>query len=405
MKLSKPANRRLADLVEPLQSGFACGESATDGLAQIRMNNVTASGELDLSKIRRIPVESSDYQGFLLRPGDVLFNSTNSPNLVGKTAYFSGFNEPMVFSNHFFRIRTRAELLDPSYLTRWLNKKFEDGYFEQRCTQWVNQAAFRRQDLLELNIPTPGLAEQRRIAAILDRADAIRWKREQSPMLLDEFLRSVFLDMFGDPVTNPKRLDRISLENIVERIDGGWSPQCLDRPARPEEWGVLKLSSVTYCDYRGHENKALPAETEPRQELEIHAGDLLFTRKNTFDLVAAAAYVFETPSKLMLPDLIFRLRLHARSEMEPTFLWQHFIMPNFRRQVQALAGGAAGSMPNISKAKLLTIGVLRAPHEDQLRFRDICYAVWRAKRKAATSQVEAASLFSCLQQKAFSGEL
>jgi len=68
----------------------------------------------------------------------------------------------------------------------------------------VMGATLNKQKLLGLRIPLPPLAEQKRIAAILDKADAIRRKRQQAIQLADEFLRAVFLDMFGDPVTNPK---------------------------------------------------------------------------------------------------------------------------------------------------------------------------------------------------------
>jgi type I restriction enzyme S subunit len=74
----------------------------------------------------------------------------------------------------------------------------------------------------ETQIPLPPLAEQKRIAAILDKADAIRRKRQQAIKLADEFLRSVFLDMFGDPVTNPKGWEEEKLINLVsEKLQNG----------------------------------------------------------------------------------------------------------------------------------------------------------------------------------------
>ena len=78
----------------------------------------------------------------------------------------------------------------------------------------------RPAEVERIEIPLPPLAEQKRIAAILDKADAIRRKRQQAIQLADDFLRAVFLDMFGDPVTNPKGWEIAELGSISE-VQGG----------------------------------------------------------------------------------------------------------------------------------------------------------------------------------------
>jgi type I restriction enzyme S subunit len=75
------------------------------------MNNVTADGSLDFTKLRRVPKTSRNISSYFVEPGDVLFNATNSPELVGKTAFFPGHTEPAVFSNHFLRLRPHPEKL------------------------------------------------------------------------------------------------------------------------------------------------------------------------------------------------------------------------------------------------------------------------------------------------------
>ena len=87
--MSASSSIALSDVLSEAKSGFACGEDVEDGVFQFRMNNITTEGGLDLSKKRRVP---SDYRGidnFLVEVGDVLFNATNSPDLVGKTAFFA----------------------------------------------------------------------------------------------------------------------------------------------------------------------------------------------------------------------------------------------------------------------------------------------------------------------------
>jgi type I restriction enzyme S subunit len=186
------------------------------------MNNVDTEGTIDLTTKRRVPVDAvRDLGRFLLVDGDVMFNNTNSPDLVGKSAVFRGFDEPVVFSNHFTRIRVRRDRLEPRFLARWLALEWRRGRFARMCNQWVNQASVRKDALLEMEVPTPALDEQRRIADILDKADAIRRKRKEAIALTDELLRSAFLEMFGDPVTNPKGWPVRSLGSLLGFLTSG----------------------------------------------------------------------------------------------------------------------------------------------------------------------------------------
>jgi type I restriction enzyme S subunit len=252
-------------------------------------------------------------------------------------------------------------------------------------------------------IPLPPLEEQRRIAAILDKADGVRRKRKEAIRLTEELLKSTFLEMFGDPVTNPKGWEVRELGDCVKDIESGWSPKCDTRQAEPEEWGVLKLGAVTYGHFNPDENKAMLPDDVPRQELEIKTGDLLVTRKNTYELVGASAFVQMTRPKLMLPDLIFRLRLI--DGIDPVYVWQTLSQKTMRLKLSGLAGGTAGSMPNISKARLRTLPFPVPPQLLQLKYREIFNQFWLKKEHQKESEEISENLFNSLLQKAFRGEL
>lgn len=195
--MTRPRSAALAELIVDIRPGFASGEEDAGGVFQIRMNNITRSGALDLTKRRRVPRGHKAIPSTLLRAGDVLFNATNSPDLVGKTAIAPSFDEPTVFSNHFFRLRADEARLHPSYLARWLQYQFSLGVFRSMCRQWVNQASVGREVLLGLKVPLVGLREQQRIVGVLDRADALRVKRHEALACLDEMRQSLFVNMFG----------------------------------------------------------------------------------------------------------------------------------------------------------------------------------------------------------------
>ena len=273
-----------------------------------------------------------------------------------------------------------------------------------RCSG-ANLPRLSPKQLASFKIPLPPFAEQKRIAGILDAADALRAKRREALAQLDTLLQSTFLDMFGDPVTNPMGWEINWFDNWLDNIDSGWSPKCLNRKALIGEWGVLKLGAVTWCEFDESAQKALPPSLAPRPELEVAPGDLLFTRKNTHDLVAAVAYVHNVRPRLMLSDLIFRLRLKSGIEMKPTFLWQLLIQPKQRRVIQKFAGGSAGSMPNISKAKLKTLQLIKPPLDLQNRFATIVESVEEQKARQCAHLAELDTLFASLQSRAFRGDL
>ncbi|MGC5378751.1 restriction endonuclease subunit S [Micromonospora sp. DT68] len=216
--MSRPAIVPLWDLLTEVKPGYACGEEVEDGILQIRMNNVTRDGRLDLSRRRLVPRQSERMEKFSLRPGDVLFNATNSPDLVGKAALFTRSTEA-VFSNHFFRLRVDEAKVLPGYLTRWLQMQFLRGVFKSMCQQWVNQATVSRDALLRLSLPLPALGQQRRITEMLDCLDNLSTKQREAQALLDELERSAFLDMFGDPFANPHGFPECELAELVSRGD------------------------------------------------------------------------------------------------------------------------------------------------------------------------------------------
>lgn len=158
---------RLRDVILEAQGGFASGERDERGVIQLRMNNVTTNGQLDWSSYIRVPATSDTVEIYRLIDGDVLFNNTNSTELVGKSALFEGHNEPIVFSNHFTRLRTDKNLLEPSFLALWLQHQWQRHVFADICNRWIGQSAVQRDKLLALEALLPPIHEQKRIAAIL----------------------------------------------------------------------------------------------------------------------------------------------------------------------------------------------------------------------------------------------
>lgn len=313
----------------------------------------------------------------------------------------------------FFNEKQKFEAYQRTYVVNKIQaySKYVYFYFKNNWARSLNNKQYgsatnyiRYANLANFQIPLPSLDDQIRIASLLLRTEQLIVKRKESIKSLDDLLKSTFVEMFGDPVSNDKGWTRVPLSEILLKIESGHSPVCLNRPAKPGEWGVLKLSAVTQCVFKPDENKALPDSEKPNTEIEIKSGDILFSRKNTYELVAACAYVRETHPKLMMSDLIFRL-VPRDNMINSIFLQALLSFSSKRKMIQKLAGGAAGSMPNISKTKLLMHKIEVPPIHLQHQFAAVVEKIEMLKARYTKSLIELENLFGSFSQRAFKGEL
>lgn len=286
-------------------------------------------------------------------------------------------------------------------------------YFLKTQRQKIKSDAFgggqphiNQQYVKDIKIPFPeNYNDQTRIASLLTKVERLIDQRNEHLKQFDKLLESVFIEMFGDPVKNEMDWNKEYLSDLVVDIESGSSPKCEAREATSEEWGILKLGAVTSCSYIETENKALPKGISPRKDREVKSGDLLFSRKNTQDLVAACAFVFKTRQRLLLPDLIFRFVFKDTNAVNPIYVWKLLTCHSQRKKIQSLASGAAGSMPNISKTNLKKIKLPIPPPDLQKHFASIVEKVESIKSQYQASLSNLEKLYESLSHKAFKGEL
>ena len=320
---------------------------------------------------------------------------------VGKilTGLAGAYNVAMV------KVIADQNKIDVKYLYYYLISPFFQTYILNVGSR-AAQAGFNKDDLSGLQIPLPPLAEQKRIAAILDKADAIRRKRQQAIQLADQFLHSVFLDMFGDPVTNPKGWEVKPLLNGIESIISGWSAKGESYPSKIGELGVLKISAVTSGKFKPEENKFVHNTDIPEGKRLVFPkkGDLLFSRANTRELVAATCIVPSDESRGFLPDKLWKVTTKPK-EVLPEFLHYLIWQPRFKEILTSQATGTSGSMLNISKAKFINTEAIFPPTVLQERFKSIYWKTQEILDHLDNSFVICSDAFHALCQKTFSGQL
>ena len=243
------------------------------------------------------------------------------------------------------------------------------------------------------------IQEQLMIVEVLDKVSEIIVKRKAELEKLDELIKARFVEMFGDPIENGMHWKQVPLSFCIERIENGKSFVC-DSEARQGEWpAILKLSAVTYGFYRPKENKALLNENQFVEEAAVRVSDLLFTRKNTPELVGMCAYVYDTPPKLMMPDLLFRL--NTTPACNKVFLWKLINHDLFRGRIKAIATGSAKSMSNISKKRLLNLEIILPPLEIQEQFAAFVEQIDKSKAAVQKALDQTQLLFDSLMQEYF----
>ena len=390
--------KRLGDHCE-IKNGFAFKSSEfTDfGVPVIRISDIIHGKASTQRSVKIIP--SKAYENYVISNGDILIAMSGAT--TGKIGRFEG-DESAYQNQRVGRFIPNKSSLSNDYLFILLNSLKDEIRIK---SYGGGQPNISVTDLKNIKIPLPPLEEQIKIATLLSKVESLIAKRKKSIADLDELLKSTFLEMFGDPIRNEMGWAKEKFDDLLEKIDSGWSPKCEPVPSSLDEWGVLKLGAVTTCIYTETENKALLPGTQPKKNLEICTGDLLFSRKNTYELVAACAYVFKTRPRLLLPDLIFRFVLKKEAKVNPIFLWKLLTNDTQRKAIQSLAGGAAGSMPNISKTKLKTITLPIPPERLQKQFAAIVEKVETLKEKYQNSLKDLETLYGALSQKAFKGEL
>jgi len=161
----------LKNLITDIKSGFASGARDENGVIQLRMNNITDNGTLDFSKILKVPIPD-DIEQYYLKKDDVLFNNTNSLDLIGKTTIVDNLIDH-TFSNHITRIRTDKTKLVPYFLMLLFLKYKVQAIFRSICNTHVGQSGIGKNELLRLKIICPPLIEQQKIASILSNIDSL----------------------------------------------------------------------------------------------------------------------------------------------------------------------------------------------------------------------------------------
>jgi type I restriction enzyme S subunit len=293
--------------------------------------------------------------------------------------------------------------IERKYLLYFLRQGSMVDYANSRSSG-ANLPRLSPKELANFQVPLPPLEEQKRIAKILDAADALLAKRRESLAQLDALMQSTFLGLFGDPVKNEKGWDKVDIGNIARAKPNNGVFRKNDEYTERDGFGVpvvwleelFKGSKIDVTNAR-----RLPLESKEVAKYGLNYGDILFCRSslkldgiayNNVYLGEDKAAAFECHLIRVSPDL---------NECDPIFLSAQLRTPPLRACLKSVS--KTSTMTTIDQKAISGISVIVPPMEIQSKFARFSASVDLQKEKIRIAIGELDSLFLSLQQKAFSG--
>ncbi|MBW1898604.1 MAG: restriction endonuclease subunit S, partial [Deltaproteobacteria bacterium] len=289
--------------------------------------------------------------------------------------------------------RPISEKIDRSFVHYWLRSA--ETFF--KIKNLVRGIHLYPKDVKRLKFPLFPLAEQKRIAAILDKADAIRRKREKAIQLADEFLRSVFLDMFGDPATNPKKWPEGTIRELVSEAKYGTSKKANGYEGK---YPILRMNNITYKGFLDLSDlKYINMDEKEESKYLVKNGDLLFNRTNSKELVGKTA-VYNKDEAMAVAGYLIRVRSNEKSN--PNYISAYLNSKHGKATLFGMCKNIIG-MANINAQELQDIKILIPPIKLQNKYAKIVEDVYEKKKKLSKALYESKILIKSLTQSAFCG--
>ncbi|WP_141326334.1 restriction endonuclease subunit S [Myxococcus sp. AB025B] len=373
------------------------GREDPNGVPLVRVTDIVLNEFDSRDLIRIAPDLDEEFARSRLDGGEVLISVQGT---VGRVAIvpqaFAGSNVSRTIA-----VVAPDNRVDRRFLywyLRWLGSR---SAFETVGTtrDSLNIATLRR-----VQVPVPALDEQRRIADILDKADAISLKRKEAIALTEALLRSAFLEMFGDPVSNPKGWPTETIGELCARgaglVDGPFGSSL--KPEHYVDAGVKVVRNWNIYDDRFDFSEfkyVTPAKFEEIRRSEVLPGDVLITTKGTVGDVCVAPDL-GGPAVLSASGTV-RLRVPPDDSFLPEFVVAQMTTSTYKRYLHTFEAGSAQQYLNLSAIRKMRL--IRPPVEAQGAFRAFRARVRHANADAAVAHTESDHLFSSLVERAFSG--
>lgn len=392
---------RVADLAEQIRGVSYDKEDASSTpqsgyLPILRAGNITDDG-LVFDDLVFVPAARVADKQKIRRNDVVIAASSGSLEVVGKAARAMDDYEGSFGA--FCKVLRPGPDVDPSYFSHF----FRTPEYRRRVSALaagVNINNLRNEHLDEMLIPLPPLPEQRRIADILDKADALRAKRRAALKKLDELTQSIFLDMFGDPTTNPKGWPVVPLAELC-RLVGEYGAGVASKSYDPSLPRYIRITDITEGGKLTNDPVSPAGQPSEWASYLLEPGDLLFARSGA---TVGKTYLHRASNgQCVFAGYLIRFRTRT-DRLLPEYLFQFTKTAAYRKWVDARQRVVA--QPNINARQYgYELLIPCPPVELQKLLAERLRSVENIEHMESAAISEADALFASLQHRAFSGDL
>ncbi|WP_434712319.1 restriction endonuclease subunit S [Rhizobium sp. YTUHZ045] len=374
----------IGDIAEFI-NGFAFKPEdwSENGLPIIRIQNLTGSGRELNRTLRDVPAK------FMVRKGDLLVSWSATLGV------FAWQGPDALVNQHIFKVEPRLDRVDIDYLRHAID---ESIHRMERFTHGSTMKHINRREFLEHKISLPPLDEQKRIVAILDKADQLRQKRRQAISLLDSLTQSIFLEMFGDPTENRKLESAVTLGEVCSKITDGEH----QNPNFTEDGMPIVMASQVgerFVDLNNAKFVSSADGSRFRKKCGPELGDLLIVGRGA-TIGRATIVDADTPFCLMGSVILLKPN---RQLILPQVLQAWIKNPKIRAQLYKTSSSSAQQAIYLSHIKKLDIWI--PPMREQSIFSERISKLLALTKQLDARATDDEALFSSLQHRAFSGKL
>ena len=369
-----------------------------DGVKLLNVANLV-DGKIDLSTSNRYISEEEAYgryKHFLCDDGDFIIASSGiQVDYIDKKMGFVDISMlPLCMNTSTIRFK----VLDPNKLKiKYFMYYLKSQHFKSQLVHFITGSAqlnYGPSHLKQMYMPIMNINIQNEVISILDKVQTIIENAKKELTALDNLIKARFVEMFGDPITNPKRWEVVSIGDIVTDVHYGTSKPAVEGGKYP----YLRMNNLTFD---GHLDLAdLKYIDIPDEELEkcvVRKGDVLFNRTNSVELVGKTV-TFDMEQKMVIAGYIVRVRLNER--MLPEVLSQYLNLEALKALLRNMAKGAV-NQANINAQELQRIRIYVPDIDSQQRFVDLKTQVDKSKFVVQKALDNTQLLFDSLMQKYF----
>tara|TARA_R110002167_G_scaffold57840_9_gene164034 strand:+ start:54138 stop:55592 length:1455 start_codon:yes stop_codon:yes gene_type:complete len=304
------------------------------------------------------------------------------------------------------------------YLFYWL-KSSKFLHYVDEVSYGVNMPRLGTKDANAAPFRLAPLAEQKVIADKLDellaQVESTKARLDAIPAILKSFRQSLLAAAVSGKLTEEWRGENgvdlsswktVKVGDFVQAIEAGKSLKCIETPPSQNEFGIIKISAVTWGIYDESESKTLPSKDLFIENRRVKVGDLLISRANTMELLGNPVIVHNVTKNLMLSDKVLRL---VMDDVDKPWVSIFLRSKSGRKEIEGRSTGNQMSMRNIGQKALLDIGLPKATQSEQAEIVRRAEALFAFADKVE-AQVNAAqkrvnNLTQSILAKAFRGEL